>query len=154
MFFASHLIVVSFPSFAAWNSAACNERNFVVGLFYDTDRGDMTKPLRFAVAMQQLLIDDPVNGDLAMQRAAYPVLALSYDMCPIGGPVNSNLNGSYDATVPWMAGGKTSTHNLDVAWASLCPWRSCSVFLFTANQDAAGQSFLALEPACKQWRGY
>jgi hypothetical protein len=123
---------------------ACNERNFVVGLFYDTDRGDMTKPLRFAVAMQQRLIDDPVNGDLAIQQAAYPVLALSYDMCPIGGPASANVNGSYDATVPWMPAGRTSTHNLDVAWASLCPWRSCSVFLFTANQDAAGQSFLAL----------
>jgi hypothetical protein len=125
-------------------SAACNERNFVVGLFYDTDRGDLTKPLRFAVAMQQLLIDDPVNGDLAIQQAAYPVMALSYDMCPIGGPAYANINGSNDASVPWMPANRTSTYNLEVAWASLCPWRSCSVFLFSANQNAAGQSFLAL----------
>ena len=104
----------------------------------------MTKPLRFAVAMQQLLIDDPVNGDLAIQKAAYSVLALSWDMCPMGGFASANINGTYDASVPWMPANRTGTYNLEVAWASLCPWRSCSVFIFSANQDAAGQSFLAL----------
>jgi len=63
----------------------CESRNFLTAMFYDTDRDDFTKPLRFALSLQALLIDDPINGDLNMQTAVSGVASGSWNLLPPGG---------------------------------------------------------------------
>ena len=100
----------------------------MVGLFYDTDRGDMTKPLRFALQMQKLLIDDPVNGDLHMQEMVFPMISTAWWVSPPGGFAF--------ASAPYP-GANTSlsadAYHLQT-WKALCPWVSCAAVVFASFQ--------------------
>ena len=61
-----------------------------VGLFYDMDRVDLTKSLKFALQLQKLLIDDPQDGDLKMQQYFTEFLASCWQISPPAGPVLAN----------------------------------------------------------------
>ena len=69
--------------------------NFITTIFYDTDRDDVTKPLRFALSLQALLMGDPINGDLKMQQAVQRVTFGSYNALPPGGPSYANESHYY-----------------------------------------------------------
>ena len=125
-------------------NTGCNDRNFLINLFYDMDREDMTKPIKFALNLQRYLIDDPINGDLKMQQAVAASAGAMWNLCPLGGPAFANF------VLP--ENDITSEEYLKKTWAELCPWKSCAAFLLSSNQDATGQTFLPLNKFMYQAR--
>ena len=125
-------------------NSGCNDRNFLINLFYDMDREDMTKPIMFALNLQRHLIADPINGDLKMQQAVTQAAGAIWNLCPMAGPAFSNT------TLP--GNNMTSEAYMKKSWAALCPWKSCAAFLLSSNQDAAGQTFLPLNEFMYQAR--
>ena len=78
----------------------CNARNYMVGLFYDMDRGDLTKSLQFALQVQKFLIDDPQDGDLHMQQFFTEFLASCWQISPPAGRSRSSYPYLPIASVP------------------------------------------------------
>ena len=107
------------------DNAGCQDRNFLVNLFYDTDRDDMTKPLRFALQLQKFLLTDPVNGDANMQKFVFPMAAAAFWGSPPGGQIKMRS--------PWPGNASYSAGAfLKKAWRDICPWGSCAAFQFAS----------------------
>ena len=126
-------------------NSGCNDRNSLFNLFYDMDRNDMTKPIQFALNLQKYLLDDPVNGDLKMQQVVQPVAGGMWDICPMDGAAFANVSYITGSNV-------TGNEYLAAGWTEVCPWGSCASFLFSSNQDEAGQTFLPLNQHLYQAR--
>jgi hypothetical protein len=138
-----------------------------VNLFYDTDRGDMTKPLRFALEMQKFLLDDPVNGDFKMQvrssahcpsRTPYvtphppPLISTSPPFSqefifPFAASAfwDSPPGGQLKQRNPWPADPSYSAGAFHLkAWKDLCPWGTCAAFQFASFQSEIDVTFDAM----------
>ena len=101
----------------------CNFRDIVVSMIYDTV--DNLGSFKFALKMQQLLVKDPINGDLAMQQAVAPVMAATLDIA-----YNPSVQSWAPKTYTTSAGtydysflnGKTYGQALIAEWNKICPW--------------------------------
>ena len=105
-----------------------------MNLFYDTDRDDMTKALRFALGLQKFLIDDPLNGDFKMQEFIFPFASSAFWDSPPGGQMKQRN--------PWPADPSYTAGAFHLkAWKDLCPWGTCAAFQFASFQSDIDVTF-------------
>ena len=101
----------------------CNFRDIVISMIYDTV--DNLGSFKFALRMQQLLVNDPIDGDLAMQHAVAPVMAATLDIAynpsvqSLAPKTYTAPEGTYDYS---FLNGKTYGQALVAEWNKICPW--------------------------------
>jgi hypothetical protein len=133
--------------------AFCNERDFVIAMFYDTDRAiaNITKPFEFALSLQQFLIDDSSNGDLYMQRYVANFLSSSLYLSYTPGNANyepqsgwnlsAGMPGYYDYS---FLQNMTYSELHMSEWQKICPWGTCGAFVFESYKVNLLDQFLPL----------
>jgi hypothetical protein len=131
----------------------CNERNFVVGMFYDL--ANSTKTIELAMKLQKKLVDDPVNGDLAMQDYFAEFFASALYINPPDNTRFTKMKGAYNI----LTGNEFTGRNGDVSfidptitygdyhkdrWKYVCPGQSCGAFVFRSVKTALNDVALPL----------
>ena len=122
----------------------CQQRNFVVALFFDQAQ-DLTQSFKFGTNMQQLLVNDPVNGDLTMQDRVTPFISSSLQLAPL---FNGALNDIVAPNTPdyaFMHGTAAETHKIE--WENICPWGTCGAMVIQTYKGVDNNEFLPLNTA-------
>ena len=119
------------------NVEDCNARNYLVSFFYDMDRTDSTKPLRFALQLQRFLVDDPVDGDVKMQRFLFPFLASVWMISAPGGVPFKDFPSVFNSTL-------TGQQYHMRQWRRVCPWGTCAAVAFNSVLGATLAAFLPI----------
>ena len=138
----------------------CNERDFVMAMFYDTDRAaeNITKPFEFALSLQNYLVEDVANGDLYMQRYVAKFLASSLYLSYTPGYSNATQssswsNGTYSSPYQFANASyydysfleNKTYHDLHMEqWKRICPWGTCGAFVFESYKVNLLDQFLPL----------
>lgn len=115
----------------------CNERNYLVGLFYDQDRENATKSLEFALGLQKFTNQNPQDGDLEQQEFLYPFFASVWQISPPSGPAFVDVPSPNNASV--LAGDYHAQQ-----WKRICPWGTCGAVVFSSYNNPTISAFLPL----------
>ena len=135
----------------------CQTQDFYVGLLYDQGgrtaqtyssqkyttvaNADsqtsalMRPPITLGLKFQQMMLDDPVNGDITAMDAASEVFAytaLSYNDIHDASTNQSTTCSKYNG---WDIGGQSFTYKLKKAWDVLCPWKTCGMLALRLRND-------------------
>jgi hypothetical protein len=131
----------------------CNERNFVVGMFFDLVNS--TKTIELAMTLQKKLVDDPVNGDLAMQDYFAEFFASALYINPPANARYTKTKGAFNILTGNEFTGKNGNSpfiNTSITygeyhlqrWKYICPWQTCGAFVFRSVKTALNSGALPL----------
>ena len=119
----------------------CQQRNFVVSLFFDQST-DLTQSFKFGANMQQMLVNDPVNGDLTMQNFVTPFISSALQMAPLFNGVIANILAPNLPDYSFMHGTSAETHKIE--WENICPWGTCGAIVIQTYKGVDNNEFLPL----------
>ena len=122
-------------------NAKCQQRDFVVSLFYDLG-GDILKSFQFGANMQKFLVDDPVNGDLTMQDFVTPFISSTLQLAPMFGGGTADLQPPTSPRYAFMHGTARETHQIE--WFKICPWGTCAAVVVETYKGVENNEFLPL----------
>lgn len=124
-----------------WYEPTCSSQDFVIGFIFDNFDGDnidgeyqyLRRPqIEMALKLQKFLIDDPVNGDIALMEFASKVLIYTLNIAYLPSKANDPINNGYDSWGDMVnntwAGGMSYNQLLDAAWSELC--KDCAAYVF------------------------
>lgn len=131
----------------------CNQQQFTIGLFYintrsnargvELESGLFSNPLfQLGLKMQKLIIDDPVNGDVAQNRLASDVLSYTMSISQNRVRANEPITSFNDPVLGFVdnswANGKSFNTLLADAYSELCGDVECAAYVFKTNLEAEG----------------
>ena len=119
----------------------CQQRNFVVSLFYDQST-DLTQAFKFGANMQQLLVNDPINGDLTMQDKVTSFISSALQMAPLFNGAIANIQAPNLPDYSFMHGTSAETHKIE--WQNICPWGTCGAIVIQTYKGVDNNEFLPL----------
>ena len=134
-------------------NAYCNYQDDLWGLVFDA--GNSTHPGRLqdiALAGQAFLVADPENGDIAFSKYWEKVMGFTANVdyahttadLPITADYVSVVDGTIHTGGGAWANGKSYKSMLRDAWDTVCPWGTCSAFVFESYADETTFPYLAL----------
>ena len=147
------------PDAAGTDQYFCQSQDFYVGLMYDQGgrtaqtystqqftsvlNSDsqtsnlMRPPIALGLKFQQMMLDDPVSGDITAMDAASEVFAytaLSY-LDVRDASTNQSSASTCNKYNGWDIGGQSFAFKLKKAWDVLCPWKTCGMLTLRLRND-------------------
>jgi hypothetical protein len=125
-------------------SAYCNYQDVIWGLIFD--QGNSTSPGRLqdiALAAQNFLVNDKENGDISF--GAYFEEMLGYTANVDYGRKTADQPIQFDwSKDPSTGNFRSYKQLLKSSWDKICPWKTCSAFVFESYADDTTYPFIGL----------
>ena len=119
----------------------CQQRNFVVAMFFDQSQ-NLTQSFKFGANMQQFLVNDHINGDLTMQEKITPFISSALQLAPLFNGALSNIQAPNTPDYSFMHGTSAETHKIE--WQNICPWGTCGAIVIQTYKGVDNNEFLPL----------